>query len=98
MGTPSNVGVETGRSLHKPMVRDGNIQNGNNNHNTGGTAAAPALAPIFYANGGAGPNNNTKHNGAADESATGPPLEPDLEGDKGVRGFWKHGRECIFDI
>jgi len=21
-----------------------------------------------------------------------------LEGDKGVRGFWKHGRECIFDI
>jgi len=25
-------------------------------------------------------------------------LKPDLEGDRVVRGFWKHGRECIFDI
>ena len=25
-------------------------------------------------------------------------METDLEGDKGIRGFWKHGRECIFDI
>ena len=24
--------------------------------------------------------------------------EPDLERDKGVQGFCKHGRECIFDI
>ena len=26
------------------------------------------------------------------------PLEPDLKGDKWIRGFWKHTRECIFDI
>ena len=26
------------------------------------------------------------------------PLESDLEGAKGVQGFWKYRRECIFDI
>jgi len=42
---------QPGAVLHKPMVRDGNMQNGNNNNITGGAAAAPALAPISHANG-----------------------------------------------
>ena len=91
---------QPGAVLHKPMVRDGNMtnRNNNNNNNTGGAAEAPALAPILHANGGAGSNNSTNNNGAAIEGATGPTLEPDLEGGKGVQDFWKHGCECIFDI
>ena len=57
---------------------------------------APALAPVFRNTAAAtATNNNT---GAAQTEAAAQAEEPDLEGDKGVRGFWKHGRECIFDI
>jgi hypothetical protein len=79
---------------HKPRMREGNP-----NYGTNGGNATPALAPIFQHNnggGGAGANNN--NNGGAAEGAAAATLETDLEGDKGVRGFWKHGRECIFDI
>ena len=58
--------------------------NGGNNAANGGNNAAAA--------------NNTTNNTAAAEGAAAAAAEPDLEGDKGIRGFWQHGRECIFDI
>ena len=71
----------------------------NPNYGTNGGNATPALAPIFQNNnsrGGAGANNN--NNGGVAEGTAAATLETDLEGDKGVRRFWKHGHECIFDI
>ena len=42
-------------------------------------------------------NNNTANTGTAEGMAA-PVVETNLEGDKGIRGFWGVGRECIFDI
>ena len=69
-----------------------------------GGPGAPAVAPIFR-RGRRGSNNtttvaannNTANTGTA-EGAAAPVVETDLEGDKGIRGFWGVGRECIFDI
>ena len=47
---------------------------------------------------GAAANNQNNNQTGAAKGVAAPVVEPDLEGDKGVRGFWKHGRECIFDI
>ena len=63
----------------------------------------PADAPVFCRGLGARGNNphvaaNPTANTGTAEVAAAPVVEPDLEGDKGIRGFWKHGRECIFDI
>ena len=60
--------------------------NGGNTATNGGTNAANNAA------------NNANNNTAAAEGAAVAVVETDLEGDKGIRGFWAHGRECIFDI
>ena len=83
---------------HKPMVNEGNPRGRGN-----GGAGAPAVAPVFRRGRGARGNNpyvaaNTTANTGTAEVAAAPVVETDLEGDKGIRGFWKHGRECIFDI
>jgi hypothetical protein len=65
---------------------------GGNGATNGGTTAT---------NGGAGATNNANNannNTAAAEGVAAAVVETDLEGDKGIRGFWSHGRECIFDI
>ena len=49
--------------------------------------------PRGRGNGGANNNNN----GDAEDAAE-PVVEADLEADKGIRNFWKHGSECLFDI
>lgn len=41
--------------------------------------------------------NNTRNNETANGAAA-LAVVCDLEGDKGVRGFWKNGHECILDI
>ena len=43
-------------------------------------------------------NTATATNTGAAEGAGTPVVETDLKGDKGIRGFWSVGRECIFDI
>ena len=72
------VGMATTHSKHKPMVLEGTLANGKHGGNV-----APALAPIFCANGESG-HNNSNNNGGGAESIADTPLEPDLEGDRGV--------------
>jgi len=43
-------------------------------------------------------NTTTATNTGAAEGAAASVVETDLEGDKGIRGFWSVGSECIFDI
>ena len=78
---------------HRPRVDDGTRRHNNNANGNG--AAAPALAPVFQQNANAQPPN-----GAATVAATPQATEeePDLEADKGIRGFYRHGRDCLFDI
>ena len=86
---------------HKPMVNEGNPRGRGN-----GGAGAPAVAPVFRrgrrgGNRGDGRNDAntaTATNTGAAEGAAASVVETDLEGDKGIRGFWSVGRECIFDI
>ncbi len=86
---------------HKPMVNEGNPRGCGN----GGTGA-PAVAPVFW-RGRRGGDRDTARNATNQPTATNtgvvkdaaaPVVETDLEGDKGIRGFWRVGRECIFDI
>ena len=80
------------------MVNEGNPRGRGN-----GGVGAPTDAPAIRRGLGARGNNPlvaanpTATTGTAEVAAV-PVVETDLEGDKGIRGFWKHGRECIFDI
>jgi len=71
--------------------------NGGNGGTNGGNNATIGGA-IGGANAANTANNTANNNTAAAKGAAAAVVETDLEGDKGIRGFWAHGRECIFDI
>ena len=81
---------------HRPRVDDGTRRRTNNGNGNGNNATQPAMAPVFQQAANAQPNNTGAATGAATPQAT--EEEADLEADKGIRGFYRHGRDCLFDI
>ena len=54
------------------------------------------MAPVFQQAVNVQPNNTGAATGAATPQAT--EEEPDLEADKGIWVFYRHGQDCLFDI